>query len=241
MPAIAQLPRESAPEDIERLVSALSGMVGVAEVSVLSERELRDLVEPWLPEEVLSELTFFPIFVEITDGGRDNLDRRKLLSAVGQVPGGILMNLPVGQQGGALGSFIVHCIAYFTLLLLLALFFSTVIFLVARLSIGLNRDVVNVLRLLGATELFLVQEFRLKLLRVAIIGSSIGSIMAVGTALFILLVVIDLGVNELLPPNFNFFLLFAGLIWVFVGPFLTWMVAPTIIGRELSLLKKPRW
>ena len=105
----------------------------------------------------------------------------------------------------------------------------------------LNRDVVNVLRLLGATELFLVQEFRLTLLRIAIIGNSIGSIMAVGTVLFILLVVIDLGVNELLPPNFNFFLLFAGLIWVFVGPALTWIVAPTIMGRELSLLKKPRW
>ena len=48
VPMIAQLPRESEPEDIEKLITSLGRITGVSEVSILSERELHDLVEPWL-------------------------------------------------------------------------------------------------------------------------------------------------------------------------------------------------
>lgn len=241
VPVIAQLPRESAPEDIEKLLSSVGRVVGVAEVSILAERELHDLVEPWLSKEVLGELPFFPILLEITKDGRVDLDRNKLLTAIQEIPGGSLINLPFDQQERALAPLILHGIMYLALLVLLLLFLSTVILLGVRMSIFLNRETINVLRLLGATELFLVQEFRLNILRVAIMGCSIGSIAAVGTVLFILLAISNLGINELGLSSFNVFLLFLVMMGFLGGPLLTWVLAPMTIGRELSLLKKPRW
>ena len=240
VPVIVQLPRESAAEDIDKLVSSLDRIVGVADVSKLSERELRDFVEPWLSEEVLTELASFPILLEITKDVRGNLDKNKLLAAVQEIPGGVLINLPVGEQERGIGFFLKHGIIHFSLLGLLLLFLSMVVLLVTQMSVFLNRELVSVLQLLGATESFLVQEFRLNMLRLAVIGGAIGSMAALGTV-FILVAINGLGINVLLLPRLTFLLLFLVMIGLCAGPILTWLLAPIIIGRELSLLKKPRW
>ncbi|MEE2694701.1 MAG: hypothetical protein VX884_04365 [Pseudomonadota bacterium] len=241
LPVIAQLPRESAPEDIENLLSSLDRIVGVAEARVLSERELNDLVEPWLSQKVLSELASFPILVEITKHGRVDLEKNKLLTAVQEISGGTLMTLPMGEQQQPLGVFVIHWIVYFSLVGFLLLLLTTVILLVTQVSIALNCEVIGLLRLLDATELFLVQEFRLNIVRIAIIGSVIGSITAVGVMLVTLFVVTDREINELFVRSFDFFFLFIGVIALFAGPLLTWVAAPPIIKRELSTLKRLRW
>ncbi|MBT05624.1 MAG: hypothetical protein CMM32_01715 [Rhodospirillaceae bacterium] len=237
-PVIAQLPRESAPEDIEKFITSLDYIVGVAEVSILSERELHDLVEPWLSEEVLSELAFFPILVEITTDGRSELDGQELQAAIKEVQGRVLMNLQVGQQVQSFWAVIIRGLVCSAML---ALLLSAVVLLVAQMYIFLNRELVNILRLLGATNSILIQEFRFNMLRPAIIGGCIGSIGMLGTILFILLVSSDLGINELMLSSSNFFLLFLVIMGFAGGPLLTWILTPTIIGRELTLLKKPRW
>ena len=238
VPVIAQFPRETESEDIEKLITSLGRIVGVAEVSILSERELHDLVEPWLSEEVLGELAFFPILVEIIKDGRGDLDRGKLQTVIQEIQGGVVMNFPIGQHEQIFGAFMIHGLVYFGML---GLLLSGVVLLVVQISIFLNREVVNVLRLLGATDPILITEFRFNMLRVAIIGGCIGSIAAVGTVLFIMLFTTGLGVNELLLSSFNLFLLFFLIVGLAAGPLLTWVLAPTIIGRELTLLKKPRW
>ena len=238
VPVIAQFPRETEPEDIEKLISSLGLIVGVAEVSILSERELHDLVEPWLSEEVLGELAFFPILVEIIKDGRGDLDRGKLQTVIQEIQGGVVMNFPIGQHEQIFGAFIIHGLVYSGML---GLLLSGVVLLVVQMSIFLNREVVNVLRLLGATDPILIREFRFNMLRVAIIGGCIGSIGAVGTVLFIMLFTPGLGTNELSLSSFNLFLLFFLIMGFAAGPLLTWILAPRIIGRELTLLKKPRW
>ena len=238
VPVIAQFPRETESEDIEKLITSLGRIVGVAEVSILSERELHDLVEPWLSEEVLGELAFFPILVEIIKDGRGDLDRGKLQTVIQEIQGGVVLNFPIGQDEQIFGAFMIHGLVYFGML---GLLLSGVVLLVVQISIFLNREVVNVLRLLGATDPILIREFRFNMLRVAIIGGCIGSIAAVGTVLLIMLFAPGLGTNELLLSGFNLFLLFFLIMGVAAGPLLTWVLAPTIIGRELTLLKKPRW
>ena len=238
VPVIAQFPRETEPEDIEKLISSLGRIVGVAEVSILSERELQDLVEPWLSEEVLGELAFFPILVEIIKDGRGDLDRGKLQTVIREIQGGFVMNFPTGQHEQNFGAFIVRGLVHFAMFVLLL---SAVVLLVVQMSIFLNLEVVNVLRLLGATDPILIREFRFNMLRVAIIGGCIGSIAAVGTVLLTMLFAPGLGTNELLLSRFNLFSLFFLIMGVAAGPLLTWVLAPTIIGRELTLLKKPRW
>ena len=238
VPVIAQFPRETESEDIEKLITSLGRIVGVAEVSILSERELRDLVEPWLSEEVLGELAFFPILVEIIKDGRGELDRGKLQTVIQEIQGGVVMNFPIGQHEQIFGAFIIHGLVYSGML---GLLLSGVVLLVVQMSIFLNREVVNVLRLLGATDPILITEFRFNMLRVAIIGGCIGSIAAVGTVLLIMLFAPGLGTNELLLSGFNLFLLFFLIVGLAAGPLLTWVLAPTIIGRELTLMKRPRW
>ena len=238
VPVIAQFPRETEPEDIEKLITSLGRIAGVAKVSILSERELHDLVEPWLSEEVLGELAFFPILVEIIKDGRGDLDRAKLQTVIQEIQGGVVMNFPIGQHEQIFGAFITRGLVYFGML---GLLLSGVVLLVVQISIFLNREVVNVLRLLGATDPILITEFRFNMLRVAIIGGCIGSIAAVGTVLFIMLFTTGLGVNELLLSSFNLFLLFFLIVGLAAGPLLTWVLAPTIIGRELTLMKRPRW
>ena len=238
VPVIAQFPRETESEDIEKLITSLGRIVGVAEVSILSERELRDLVEPWLSEEVLGELAFFPILVEIIKDGRGDLDRGKLQTVIQEIQGGVVMNFPIGQHKQNFGAVIICGLVYFAMFVLLL---SAVVLLVVQMSIFLNLEVVNVLRLLGATDPILIREFRFDMLRVAIIGGCIGSIAAVGTVLLTMLFAPGLGTNELLLSSFNLFLLFFLIVGLAAGPLLTWVLAPTIIGRELTLLKKPRW
>ena len=238
VPVIAQFPRETEPEDIEKLISSLGRIAGVAEVSILSERELHDLVEPWLSEEVLGELAFFPILVEIIKDGRGDLDRGKLQTVIREIQGGFVMDFPTGQHEQNFGTFIVRGLVHFAMFVLLL---SAVVLLVVQMSIFLNREVVKVLWLLGATEVILIREFRVTMLMIAIIGGWSGAIAAVGTVLFILMVAPDLGIDQLLLSSFNFFLLFLVIMGVAAGPLLTWILAPIIISRELSLLKKPRW
>ena len=238
VPVIAQFPRETEPEDIEKLISSLGRIVGVAEVRILSERELHDLVEPWLSEEVLGELAFFPILVEIIKDGRGDLDKGKLQTVIREIQGGFVMDFPTGQHEQNFGTFIVRGLVHFAMFVLLL---SAVVLLVVQMSIFLNLEVVNVLRLLGATDPILIREFRFNMLRVAIIGGCIGSIAAVGTVLLTMLFAPGLGTNELLLSRFNLFPLFFLIMGVAAGPLLTWVLAPTIIGRELTLLKKPRW
>ena len=177
VPVIAQFPRETEPEDIEKLISSLGRIVGVAEVRILSERELHDLVEPWLSEEVLGELAFFPILVEIIKDGRGDLDRGKLQTVIREIQGGFVMDFPSGQHEQNFGAFIIRGLVHFAMFVLLL---SAVVLLVVQMSIFLNLEVVNVLRLLGATDPILIREFRFNMLRVAIIVGCIGSIAAVG-------------------------------------------------------------
>jgi len=240
-PEIAQLPHDISRERLDSVITSLGEVRGVSEPRLIQEEELRVLLQPWLSEEVVTELLPLPILVEITKSQVSDLDRTQLHTVLKEVSGASLMALPGQSRMGLSTSYGLLAALLIVLLAFTVVLVSAVIFVVTRMSLLFHKETVNVLRLLGAPDQFIIRQFQFNMLRIAATASFLGTLVAVGTVMSALFCANELGVEGFLLAELAS--LFLGLVAVGVGsaPTLSWLLVPKVVGHHLLFLQKPRW
>jgi len=170
--------RISAPQDqlaiqVERSLAILSETAGIETARALNIEEQQALLAPWFgPDIPLADLPV-PKLIAITemDGGFDAQGLRLRLAA--EVPGAVLDDhmrwrkplVRAAQRLTLLGAFSI---------LIIALTSGAMVMLAARAALAANAQVIAVLRLIGATDTYIVAAFVRRFAMRTFVGSCLG-------------------------------------------------------------------
>jgi len=213
--------RVSAPADeveaqTARVLEILSQTPGVARASALSVETQQDLLAPWLGPDVPLERLPVPRLIEIEEegGGFDAAGLRLRLQ--GEVPGAVLDDHTRWRRPMIASAERMRLVGY-AALLLIGLTTAAMITLAANAALAANRQVISVLRLVGADDGYIASAF----VRRFTLRAGLGA--AIGTGLGLLVVALVPSQNTvvltgLAPTGFNWF-------WPLLIPVLSALVA----------------
>ena len=157
---------------------------GIVSTRVLDPDEQRALLEPWFGPDLPLDALALPRLIEIIESpqGFDALGLRTRLA--GEAPGAVLddhtrWRRPLVQAAAALRG-----LAWVSVLLIAGVM-AAMIALAAGFALAANAQVIRVLRLVGARDLFIAQAFVRRLTVQALIGAAAGTVL--GMLAFVLL------------------------------------------------------
>lgn len=174
--------RISAPADqveaqAEAVLTALSQTPGIAAARRVGNDEQRALLAPWFGNDLPLEALSLPVLIEVTEtgGGPDIEGLRQRLAA--EAPGAVYdthgrWRVPLIQAADRLrqlGNIALVLIAGVT---------SVTIALAASAALAANGQVIDVLRLIGATDGWITRAFVARFTERAFVGALIGTIVA---------------------------------------------------------------
>ena len=174
--------RISAPEgqmaaQVESALRVLDQTPGVASARALDDAEQRALLEPWFGPDVPVESLPVPRLIEVIeeDAGFDPAGLRLRLSA--EVPGAVLddhtrWRRPLVQAAARLR------LLGWVSILLIAVATASMITLAANAALSANAQVIQVLRLVGATDGYIAQAFVRRFTFRALSGAALGTLLA---------------------------------------------------------------
>lgn len=173
--------RISAPEDqmqaqTEAALEVLRTTPGVAEARPLTPEEQRALLEPWFGPDLPVETLPIPNLVEIIEDGQgyDPTGLRARLQA--EVPGAVLDDHgrwrdPLVRAAGRL-----RLLAWVSMGLI-ALTVAAMITLAANAALTANAQVIRVLRLVGARDVYIARAFVRRFTLRALSGAGLGTLL----------------------------------------------------------------
>lgn len=167
-------PGREIERDVERAAVLARQTAGVGDVKVSSRQDAERLLQPWLGSGLdLGELPV-PRLIALTIAGRPDFGqlRRQLQE---QVPGATLDDhrMWVARLGAMANATVVAGVVLLLLVLVatgLAIAFAT------RGAMAGNRNIIEVLNLVGATDGFIAREFQRHFLRLGLRGGFIGGL-----------------------------------------------------------------
>ena len=181
--------RVSAPSDqmssqVQTIMDLLATTPGIARSRVMEEDEQRKLLEPWFGPDLPLDALPLPRLIEITEdnSGYDSEGLRQRLAA--EAPGAVLddhtrWRRPLVEAAGRLRS--VGLLS----MLLIAATTGAVITLAATAALAANAQVIQVLRLVGATDAYIAQAFVRRFTLRALLGSGCGAVLGMITVALI--------------------------------------------------------
>jgi cell division transport system permease protein len=163
---------------LAQVVALARGMPGVTGARALSDDEIRDLLEPWLGAG--ADLDELPVprlvIVEIDrDAPPDLAEMRRQVQAA--VPAASLDDHELWQSRLRVMANTLEVAGVGILVLVLSATVLSVVF-ATRGAMAANRDVVEVLHLVGAKESFIARQFERHFLRLGFKGGASGGILA---------------------------------------------------------------
>lgn len=173
--------RISAPEDqmqaqTEAALEVLRTTPGVAEARPLTPEEQRALLEPWFGPDLPVETLPIPNLVEIIEDGQgyDPTGLRARLQA--EVPGAVLDDHgrwrdPLVRAAGRL-----RLLAWVSMGLI-TLTVAAMITLAANAALAANAQVIRVLRLVGARDVYIARAFVRRFILRALNGAGLGTLL----------------------------------------------------------------
>ncbi|MEO1637995.1 MAG: FtsX-like permease family protein [Pseudomonadota bacterium] len=168
---------ETADALLEAAVDVLQTTPGVASARVLSPDEQQALLEPWFGPDLPVDALPIPQLVEIvTEDGYEAEGLRARLSA--QVPGAVLDDHTAWRAPLLQAASRVRLIGWSTILLIGATV-AAMITLAAQASLAANAQVIRVLRLVGARDVYIARAFVRRHTIRAGVGAAAGAILGV--------------------------------------------------------------
>jgi cell division transport system permease protein len=162
-----------------RVVSAASQAPGVDRVRAYSAVESEKLLEPWLGTGLDMSLLPIPrlIVVRMQDRAEDDLTSLRALLA-NAVPQASLEDHRVwanriGTMAGAIVSLAILLFALMIVAMATAIGFAT------RGAVAANREIIEVLHFVGASDAFIAREFEMHFRRLGFCGALIGGLSAI--------------------------------------------------------------
>jgi cell division transport system permease protein len=218
--ATLRLPADPGQADALLLAAldVLQTTPGVARVRALSAEEQQSLLEPWFGPDLPLDTLPIPQLIEIVadDEGYDAAGLRARLAA--QVPGAVLDDHTSWREPLLAAASRVRLVGWFVVVLIAAAV-AAMITLAAQASLAANAQVIRVLRLVGARDVYIARAF----VRRFTLGSGLG---AIGGVLFGLLALMLFPQSDdagSLLTNVGFE--GAGWVWPLVIPLLAAIVA----------------
>jgi cell division transport system permease protein len=161
-------------QDVARAAALARAVSGVSEVKINDKRDSERLLEPWLGAGLdISELPV-PRLIELRVSGRPDFQilRKQLQDTV---PTATLDDHRLWvQRLGAMANAMVGVGVMIMLLVLVAT--ALAIAFATRGAMAGNRDIIEVLNLVGASDAFIAGEFQRHFLRLGLRGGAIGGI-----------------------------------------------------------------
>jgi len=216
----------------ERVAGAekvLRDTAGVEAVKVVSAEVTAQALEPWLGST--SEMKDLPlprvIEVHLADGAK--IDAEKLSAALDKVAPGVVIDsndfwrdqIIILVRG-------LETLAMVTIGLIGFTAMAAVIFAI-RSSVAIQRDVIEVLHLIGATDDYVAHEFQRQAFRIALSGSVLGTVCALGTLLLMGRLAANL--ETALMPDLSLSVWQSVLLWSV--PLLASLIATTTARRTV--------
>ena len=174
-------PAGEAERQVEAVLSVLRTTPGVSLARALSEEERRALLEPWFGADLLLDALPIPHLVSVTEEG-DGFDPTGLrLRLEAEAPGAVLddhgrWRRPLAEAAGRLR------LLGTASLLLIAAATGAMVTLAASSALAANAQVIGVLRLVGARDVYIarafVRRFALRTLAGAAAGTALGMLVA---------------------------------------------------------------
>ncbi|MCF2904753.1 cell division protein FtsX [Octadecabacter sp. CECT 8868] len=224
--------RISAPADqmqaqTDAAIVVLESTPGVAQARALSADEQRELLAPWFGPDLPVETLPVPQLIEVIEDG-DGFDATGLRARLqAEVPGAILddhtrWREPLVEAANRLR------LLGFVSMLLIAGATGAMITLAANAALAANAQVIRVMRLVGARDIYIARAFVRRFTQRALIGAAVGTL--AGTLAVLLLPSADAAGGFLTGLGFQG----AHWLWPLVIPALAALVA-FIATRQAAL------
>jgi cell division transport system permease protein len=182
-----QLPRPLDETERDRrldlTLNVLKQTPGVSGAEILSEAQMRRLLEPWIGPEGLDPALPIPDLIAVTlqAGAEPDLaGLRARLAAV--APGASADDHRTWRESVGRLAERVRLVAAVILAAVLAAAVATVVF-ATRTGLAIHRRVVELLHVLGAEDRFVAAQFQIQAFRLACLGGVAGAAVAIGTVL----------------------------------------------------------
>lgn len=199
-------------------IEVLETTPGVSTVRALSPQEQQALLEPWFGPDLPLDSLPIPQLVEIVAGG-DGYDAEGLRARLtAQVPGAVLDDHTTWREPLVAAASRVRVIGWGVVLLIGAAV-AAMITLAAQASLAANAQVIRVLRLVGAKDVYIARAFVRRYTLRAGIGAVIGTVL--GFIGVLLLPNSDQVGSILMGIGFQG----AGWLWLILIPLLSALVA----------------
>jgi cell division transport system permease protein len=168
-------------EILDKVIDLLSATPGVAGTTLLDDREIARLLEPWLGPEA-SELDIpLPAMIAVTLREDTTLDQEQLQRDLTAIQAGAKVDDHADWIADAL-SFLrgLKLLAALLTGLVLTATALTIVF-VTRTGLSIHRSVIEVVHLIGAPDAYIAGQFQAQSLRLGLLGGIVGTLLAAGT------------------------------------------------------------
>lgn len=217
---------QTAQDQLPVVQKILARTPGIASAQVIERDDVVRLLEPWLGAGNVTDELPLPILLDIQLDPQTPVNQRNLkieLKAV--APGASFDTHGHWQESLAQGAFVLRMLAGFILLLVLTAT-ATVLIFATRAALTANREILEVLNLIGATDHFISRQLTRHLARLSLLSSIIGMGLAMGLFYF------SQNLLPIMPPPE----LFLGLVAVAaLITFFSWFVTYHYVMRILNV------
>ena len=159
----------------ERAIEALEQLPGVEELRLVPEAELAQLIEPWLGESVEGDTVPIPALIDVRLGhAAGAAELQKLREVLAQAAPDARVDAQaewLQPVFSAIGTLRWLAIA---LIMLLGFTSAAAVWLSARNALNANRDTIEIVHLLGGTDIQIARIFQRSILIDAAVGALIG-------------------------------------------------------------------
>ena len=227
-------PKADLESQTEAALNVLSNTKGIASFRLLKEEEQQALLEPWFGPKVPIKNLPMPrlISIEEDENGYDRAGLRLRLAA--EVPSAVLDDHTRWRQPLIKAAYRIWFLGWLSIGLIFFIVIAMMI-LVTRAALSSNRKVIEVLRLVGATDQYIAAAFVRKFAFRAFFGSALGAMLA-SVTLFLLPSEVDqtAGLLGLRLEGMEWFWLIVVPLSFFVMTFLTARISSLSILKSLT-------
>ena len=216
---------QSAREQIKPVLKILGRTQGIKSVRETPHQDLIALLEPWLGKGNVTDDLPLPVMIEIELDETTTLNQKALAIELKAVAPGAALDTH-GRWRSTLerGAGLLRLLAGLILLLVLAAS-GTVLSFATRAALIANREILDVLHLIGASDNFIARQFGSHLLRQSCLSCGIGFLLALGVFYIV-------GDMSPLPPPPH--LIFALIAVPFISVFFCWFITRHYVLRTLK-------
>jgi cell division transport system permease protein len=176
---------EDSKKDLLNIVSFLERYPNIVQVSVLTDTEIRALLEPWLGNNVDVELLPIPKLLDVKISPNKNFDYKELTIRLSEVSAQASINdhnLWLSRLLKFINSLKMLAL---TILILVALASITAIIYAAQTSLNVHKEIIKILHVMGATDKYIAINYVKQITQSSIIAGIIGTFIAIPAILVV--------------------------------------------------------